>query len=178
MKSARVLVVLLVAFTNLYLGATPAVAGKKSLAIRVGVYDSRLVALAWARCDEFKERIKGMKADLRAAKEAGDEETVARLEAEGPALQDQLHRQVFGNAPIPGIMEQIRDSLPAIAREAGVDMIVCKWDVPWKRDDIELVDVSTPMMMLFDPSDETLKIAEEARNMAPVPAEQLEGHKH
>lgn len=145
---------------------------------KVGVYDSRIVALAHARSGEFLTGINEMKARHKAAKARGDEETAARLEKEGPALQDKLHKQVFGNAPIPEIMKKIEKQLPDIAREAGVDLIVCKWDIAYQAESAKYEDVTMLMVNLFKPSEETLKIAREMRDQAPVPLEELEAHEH
>jgi hypothetical protein len=178
MKWVHALVLTAAVVAAVFVFVPVAGAGEGAGPVTVGVYDSRMVALAYGRSEEFMGRINKMRSELEAAKARGDEETVARLEAEGPALQDQLHKQVFGNAPIPEIMERIKDSLPAIAEEAGVDIIVCKWDIAWQGDGFEFVDVSMPMVRLFDPTPETLGMAEKMRDVDPVPAEQLETHNH
>lgn len=180
MKRVRVAMVLAATAFAAVLSFVPAAAGgdEAAVGVRVGVYDSRLVALAYGRSDEFTKRLGEMRSDLDAAKARGDEKTVARLEAGGPALQEQLHRQVFGNAPIPAIMERIRKDLPAIARDAGVDLVVCKWDIAWQDEDAELVDVSGSIMKLFKPTPETLEMAEKIRSQPPVPAEKLDRLDH
>jgi hypothetical protein len=157
--------------------AAPAMAGSQekgsAAPVRLGIYDSRIVALAYGRSTEFEAHIKDMINRLEKAKAEGDEETVAKLKAEGPALQDQMHHQVFGNAPIPGIIERIEDRLPDIAREAGVDMIVCKWDVAFQNDAAQPVDVTMAMVALFNPTPETLKHAEQLKTQPPVPADAI-----
>jgi hypothetical protein len=142
--------------------------------VRLGTFDSRAVAVAYARSDTFASRLQGMRAELQEAKEAGDEDRASRLEAEGQSLQRQLHMQGFGTAPIDGILEQIRGDLPEIAREAGVDVIVSVWHLAYREDSAELVDVTDTIVERFAPDEQTRKIIRQLRDRPPVPAERLE----
>jgi hypothetical protein len=119
-----------------------------------------------------------MRAELEEAKEAGDEDRASRLEAAGQSLQKQLHMQGFGTAPIEGILEQIRDDLPEIAREAGVDVIVSVWQLAYREDSAELVDVTDTIVERFAPDEQTRKIIHQLRDRPPVSAERLEQLEH
>ncbi|MHB9028549.1 MAG: hypothetical protein ACYC9O_07265 [Candidatus Latescibacterota bacterium] len=145
--------------------------------IRIGTFDSRFVALAYYRSDGMKtirEFRTKLEEELLKAREANDEKKVKALEAQGPALQNLLHQQVFGNLSIPNVMRTIADRLPEIAKKNGVTLIVSKWDIPYSAG-IEPVDLTIQMVGLFPIDDETKKMIENGLkdNRDPVPVEKL-----
>jgi len=93
--------------------------------------------------------------------------------AEGPAQQQILHQQGFSIASVADILEKVKDDLPKIAQEAGVDIIVSKWEVVYKNPSIEIVDVTSHLVKLFDPSESELKIIEKLREQPPIPLLEL-----
>ncbi|MBD3368695.1 MAG: hypothetical protein GF405_11080 [Candidatus Eisenbacteria bacterium] len=135
---------------------------------RTGTFNTRAVALCYGRSDAFRKRIEAMRAEHEQAMEAGDSTRVAELEQWGPALQDTLHRQVFGDAPIWNIIDLLEDDLPAIAERAGVDAIV----VPIHgRPGNGLVDITRAMVEPFDPDEQTLAMMEDLMGTEPVEME-------
>jgi hypothetical protein len=150
--------------------------GEFGTRIRIGTFDSRAVAVAYGRSNEFKSQIDELMANYEKAKASGDEKRVKEFEAEGPARQELLEKQAFSTWPVDNILEQIEDEIPKIAKQADVDVIVCKWDVIYQRSEVEFVDVTDLMINLFDPDEETLKIVEELKATDPIPLEELEEH--
>jgi hypothetical protein len=150
--------------------------------VRVGTFDSRAVALAYYRkfykSPEFTARMKKLRADHDQAKAAGDEEKAKRLEAEGRGEQARSHSQVFGSAPIDDIVAKIKDRLPEIAKQAKVDVIVSKWSLTYHSPDAQFVDVTEPMVKLFQPDESTLKILREIPKHQPLSAEELKKHEN
>lgn len=143
--------------------------------IRVGVYDSRAVAVAYAH-SEFNDRLIGELVKRRdAAKAARDDAGVKAAEAEGAALQERLHRQGFSTAPIPDILAHVQAELPAIADQAGVDVLVSKWDLAWQRSGVELADVTAAMIEPFHPDERVKQIVADLAKREPVPLSELEG---
>jgi len=166
------------------MGADPAVkdaAGQTAKSLRVGTFDSRAVALAYYRkfyrSPEFVARVKKLKEDRDRATAAGDQEKVKRLEAEGRGEQERSHSQVFGSAPIDEIMAKVKDQLPAVAKQAGVDLIVSKWNLTYRSPDAEFVDVTEPIAKLFQPDEQTLKMIRDLPKHQPLSAEELRKHK-
>jgi hypothetical protein len=163
-------------------GAEPAAKGNGQAAkpLRVGTFDSRAVALAYYRkfyrSPEFVARMKKLKEEHDRAKAAGDQEKAKKLKAEGRGEQEHSHGQVFGSAPIDEIVAKIKDQLPAIAKQAGVDLIVCKWSVTYRASDAQTVDVTEPMAKLFQPDEQTWKMLRELTKHPPVSAEELRKH--
>lgn len=144
--------------------------------VRVGTFDSRAVAIAYGRSNAHRRHIEELTAEYEKAKATGDEKRVKELEAEGPAQQELLHKQGFSTWPVDNILEKIKGEMPEIAKHAGVDVIVCKWDIVYQRPGIEFIDITDVLVRQFDPDEETLKILRELQKQDPVPIEEFEKH--
>jgi tetratricopeptide (TPR) repeat protein len=140
---------------------------------RIGTFDSRAVATAFYRSPEFQESARELWAELEAARSTGDDWRVKELEAYGPAMQHRMHQQGFSTGSVTEIIDGIRDALPEIAREAGVSVIVSKWEVAYEGPTAEFVDVTPQIVALFGPSQQTLTIVEGYKTVAPVPMDQF-----
>lgn len=157
-------------------GQDPVIAPARSQ-LRVGTFDSRLVATAYVRSEAFHKRLVKLQSEIDAAKARGAEKRVKELEARGPALQHLVHKQAFSTWPVHDILQTIKPQLPQIAKQAGVDLIVSKWDVAYQRPGVETVDVTDFMVALFQPDDATRKVLESLRKQDPVPLERLQNQK-
>ena len=146
--------------------------------LKVGIYDSRAVAIAYFRSEIFTKEIQGLQIELKEAKEKGDESKVEELNAKGQAFQTQAHQQGFGNAPINDIIKRFAKELPQIANKAGVDLIVSKWNLDYQTANASFVNVTDLMVEPFSPSKETLKVIKDIQKKDPVPLEVLKEHKH
>jgi len=142
----------------------------------LGTFDSRAVAVAYVHSSGFQELMRAKHAELDRARADGDEAAVAELEAWGPALQERLHQQGFGTAPVDDILAGIAHELPALAAEAGVDVIVSKWALAYRAPAARTVDVTDRLAARFDPSADTLKAIRELVAQEPVPLEELKDH--
>ena len=151
-------------------------AGTVDTAIVVGTFDSRAVATAYMRSDKFKEIIRELKLERMEAKEAGDEERAAELEAQGSEMQRHAHLQVFGNAPISNVLKVIEGELAGVAAKAGADVMVSKWRLAYAGPKANFVDVTDQLVMLFEPDEETLNVIAQIKDTDPIPAEQLKKH--
>jgi hypothetical protein len=152
---------------------------KASSPVRLGVFDSRAVAIAYYRSDAHMEYIKNLKAEYAAATEAGDDARAEELSHEGESSQALAHKQGFGSWPVDDLLDRIADDLPAIARNAGVDVIVSKWDIVHADPSLEFVDVTLAMVQPFHPDEAVLKlIRDELPKVDPVPIAELESHEH
>ncbi len=80
---------------------------------------------------------------------------------------------MFSTGPVSGILAKVGDRLPAIAAQAGVALIVSKWEVQFQNPPVETVDVTLPVVKLFNPSEKVLKWIEEMRAQDPIPFEKL-----
>ena len=143
---------------------------------RIGVYDSRAIAVAFAGSEAFTRWMAGLKADHENAKARGDEKRVAEIEAEGAERQKLAHKQAFSTAPVDEILEQIEGQLPGIRQEAGVEVIVSKWDEDGlaKYPRAERVDVTMALVDAFEPGEGRRRSAIEIQKREPIALKQAE----
>jgi len=141
---------------------------------RVGIYDSRAVAVAFAGSAAFNRWLGNLKAEHEKAKASGDQKRVAELEAEGAARQRLLHMQGFSTAPVTNILDQIKDKLPAINEKAGVRVLLSKWDKDAlaRYKDADLVDVTMALVDAFSPSERQRKSAIAIQEHKPISLEE------
>ena len=148
-------------------------AAQDAKTLRVGVFDSRAVALAYARSAEFMRGMQNLGAEFEKAKAEKNDQRVKELEQEGQWTQVRLHQQAFSDGPVSSILAAVKDRLPAIAAQAGVSIIVSKWAMPFQAAAVETVDVTLPIVKLFNPTPETLTIIDQMKSKAPIPFEKL-----
>jgi len=120
-----------------------------------------------------RERMLRLRRELEEARASGDEERVRRLEAYEPAFRQVMLLQGFGTGSVRDIMERIEEELPPIAEEAGVSVIVSKWEVAHKNPAVELVDLTSQLVALFEPNDRVLMWVEGLRGQDPIPVDSL-----
>jgi len=121
---------------------------------RIGIYDSRIVAVASTRTDEFKQWVQKMKSEYENAITKGDTIQAKLLEKKGSTSQDIMHKQAFSTYPITDILEKVKDKIPEVAEKVNVSCIVNKWAIAFQNEDIEYVDVTLEMAALFTDSEE------------------------
>ncbi|MCB9855160.1 MAG: hypothetical protein H6818_05680 [Phycisphaerales bacterium] len=137
--------------------------------VRIGTYDNRAIAVAFAASSHNPAGEK-MKA-LKEAKTAGDKAKVAELEAWGKSYQRQLHFQGFGHVPVGDLLAPVKDGVARIAAEQNLTAIVMECD--YAAANVETVDVTDALVALFDPSEKTLNSARMIRTVEPIPLVKL-----
>lgn len=149
-----------------------AIRAEESVKIRVGVYDNRAVACAYApsKYNPVSEKMR----QYKEAKARGDEKKCAELKAWGEKHQRQLHRQGFAKVPVDDLLVHVRDGLAALAKEKKLALITRECD--YQAPNVEIVDVTDEIVRLYDPSEKTLKIVEEIRKVEPAGLEVVEKH--
>lgn len=135
-------------------------------ASRVGIYDSRAVAIAWVRSEGFRAEMSALAAERAAAKAAGDSARVRALDERGAALQQKIHGQGFGTDPVDDILERVAAELPALRTREGVDMLMSRFDPSLAEPRGK--DVTDALVALFHPDAETLRHARDIRAMPPM----------
>ena len=144
--------------------------------LRVGVYDSRAVAVAYANSTEFREAMKAVEAEHQKAKAAKDEKRMKEIESQMQAKQRRAHEQGFSTGSVAAIMATVKDSLPTLAKQAGVQVIVSKWELNHHAAEVEIVDVTDQLVARFHVSEKGLKWCKEIQQKPPLPLEQLGEH--
>lgn len=146
---------------------------------RIGVYDSRAIAVAFAGSEHFNQWMSGLHAEYKKVKAAGDQKRVEELETGGAARQRQLHMQAFSTAPVDDILEHIEDRLPSIKQKANVSLLVSKWDKEnmAKHPSADRVDLTMELIDALNPNERQRKSAIEIQKHKPIPLEQVENMK-
>lgn len=157
---------------------TPAAPAAK-VHVRVGTYDSRAIAVAFAGSETFRKRTENAESEYEKAKKEENQKRVAELGAEAVAQAMRRQKQVFSTAPVDDILAHIKDKLPEIAQKAGVGPIVSKWDKEAlaKYESAELVDVTIALVEALNPNEQQLKYAIEIQKYAPVSLEEVDNSK-
>ncbi|HIJ64427.1 MAG TPA: hypothetical protein HPP77_00645 [Candidatus Hydrogenedentes bacterium] len=140
--------------------------------LRVGVYDNRAIAIAYAasQYNPVGEKTK----EYEKAKAAGDTKRTKELEAWGEKHQRQLHRQGFARVPVDDLLQHVEAQLPRVAQETGVDVIA--WSCDYAAPGVELVDITNELAMLFNPSEKTLKTIDGLTGWDPLDLDAIEAH--
>ena len=147
--------------------------------VRIGIYDSRAIALAYWRTENRLDRyIAPLVEQAKQAKTAGDEQRAKELDEELWAHQKLLHRQVFSTESVDEILEHIKDKLSEITASAGVTEIISKWDKKRLAQyrSAKLVDVTGQLVDVFKPDDKTLAMIRELPKHKPLTKKQAEHH--
>lgn len=167
-----------VIFTAVFgvLGCATASAQPQANKLRVGVYDSRAVAVAWANSTEFKDTMKSIEIEHQKAKEARNDKRVKEIESQMKLQQRRAHEQAFSTGSVAPIMAKVKDRLPEVAKQAGVQIIVSKWELNHQSSDVEIVDVTDKLVALFHVNERGLKWCQEIQQKPPLPMEQISEH--
>ena len=147
--------------------------GQKRELLRVGVYDSRCICIAYANSHFGDERYKKMKAEHDTAQAAGDEQKMAEIKEAANEQQAKQHLQDFGTAPVHEYLDLVKGKLPQVAQAAGVDVIVSKWEFDYLAKDAKTVDVTMELAKLFEPQEKAYQWIEQMKDKDPIPAEEL-----
>jgi hypothetical protein len=146
---------------------SPAVAQKKG-AMKIGTYDSRQVVMAYASTDQFKEKVQKISEETGKMLESQDSTVRKEGALKMVAFSYNLEKTVFSSASAADILALIKDQLPELAKQAGVSVIVSKWELTWADPKIETVDLTNQVMALFKPTEENVKAAAEMSANPPI----------
>lgn len=141
--------------------------------IRVGVYDSRAIAVAYANSREYQNLMKLVELDYAQAKNASNVTRMNDIQKRLQATQRRLDDQTFSTGSVAGVMAILKSSLPHLAREAGVDIIVSKYELNYQSLNVETEDVTDKLVALFHTSEQGWKWAKEIQQKPPLPLDQV-----
>jgi hypothetical protein len=125
--------------------------------VRIGTYDSRAVAVAYARSAACAESLKALQARLDQAVAKDEKGAKQRIARAADRRQWLAHRQAFGRASVDDAMGALKDNLAEVARQARVEAIVYEPD--FASEQVELVDLTAEIVALFEPDERTRKMA-------------------
>ena len=125
--------------------------------VRIGTYDSRAVAVAYAHSAACAESLKTLQAKLDQAVAKDEKGAKQRIVRAADRRQWLAHRQAFGRASVDDAMGAVKDKLAEIAKQARVEAIVYEPD--FASEQVELVDLTAEVVALFEPDERTRKMA-------------------
>lgn len=152
-------------------GRAAAVDSGAAGSMRIGTYDSRAVGLAYGRSTGALREVSSLHTEHEKAVKAGNEALARKLEKQGISLQIRRHLQVFSDAPVGDAISTVKARLPEVATKMNVAAIVSR--VEFVGEGVEAVDVTDEIVLLFEPSVETLKMIADVRKRAPAPIEDV-----
>ena len=91
---------------------TSSFAQKNATTMKIGVYDSRVVVLAYSRAELFRENRQKFAMQSDSASKAKDTVRLRDLSIQAMSYQHLLHLMVFGSGSITSVMELIKASIP------------------------------------------------------------------
>lgn len=142
--------------------------------VRIGVYDSRAIAVAYAASRHNPVTAKTAERD--AARQAGDTKKVAELERWGSDFQQQLHFQGFCRVPVHNLLEPVQPQLQQLLSTENLVAIVDQTDAisPGST----TIDVTAKLVELYQPSDRTRKMAADITQAPVQPLSAIARMKH
>ena len=150
---------------------------KTTKTVRVGVYDNRAIAVAYA-ASKFNPIDAKMKEYKEA--EAVDKKQGAKLKKElqkwAEEHQRLLHLQGFCSVPVDDLLSYVKDDLAKVAEKENVVLIVRRYD--YASDEVEVVDVTDQIVALYNPSEKTLRTVDAIKRAPVLPIETVEKHGH
>jgi hypothetical protein len=154
MKTTRYLINIttVMAFAVLAAGVcSPLQAQKKKEPLKIGVFDSRVVLLAYSRSAGFGEKMKSLSEEADKLLKSGDTTKMKKGAMMMISRSFMLESGVFSNASAKAVIGLVKDQLAGLAEKTGVSMIVCKWELSYSDPSIELLDVTAQVADLFKP---------------------------
>ncbi len=142
--------------------------GPKKQLLRVGVYDSRAITIAYCHSRYSDNVIAARSKEKEQAEDAQDSEAVQRIEQSMKHLQLKRHLQGFGTAPVHDLLKCIEKQIPEIARRAGVDVIVSKWEFDYLAGDAETTDVTMSLVEALEPTEKAIGWIRQIMDMKPM----------
>lgn len=143
--------------------------------VRIGIYDSRVVAYAYTRSELFELEMKRLTDKLDSAKMTGDRVKIIGLEKNISKLQNIRINQVISTYPVIDIIDLINDSIPGIVEKYKVSSIVNKWAISYLNQDIEIVDLTVEIASKFANEFEIRRMYPSSGIPVPQPLMETEG---
>jgi len=156
------------------LSVSMAAAQKSTDALKIGVYDSRVIVFAYSRSALFREHIEKFTKQSDSATKANDSARIKELSVHAMSYQHLLHQMVFGSGSIMTVMDLVRDQLPEVATQAGVSVLMSKFEMVFKDPSVETVDVTNQIIRLFKPTENLDKMITEIYKNEPIPLDDLD----
>jgi hypothetical protein len=145
----------------------------KIKALKIGVYDSRIITFAYSRSDAFNEVMQKFSKENGEVMQSGDTAKKIQTAYKMITFQYLLHQQVFSSGSAVNILAVVKDKLPQVAKDSGVSAIVSKWELEFVDPSAEIVDLTQTIARLYNPKEDIAEMSKEIAGQAPVSLEEL-----
>ena len=135
--------------------------------IRIGTYDSRMIAIAYYNSKYFK-LMPEVRQKMKDAKEKNDTIEIQRIEREMPLRQAYMHEQGFGKGSVCYMMDDIKGNVSELAKFEKLDIIVSKYELNFVGSNFETIDISEKLANLFEPTMDVKTMFQDLQNNEPV----------
>ncbi len=152
-------------------GQSTAVSVPQTSDVRIGVYDSRAIAIAWARSGQHAKVFNAVMGEQKEAAAGGDAARAEQLRKQLELRQLRLHLQGFSNAPVNDALDAVRSQLPEVMARRGVVALAATVDCA--PSGVTTVDLTNDIVLLFGPDAATLRMLADLRDTPPLPIEQV-----
>lgn len=163
-----VLIVSLLVALHLFIDNVNGSAGKDKTLLRVGVYDSRAVTIAYSASKHNDNIMVAKSKAKKKAEQAGDLEKAETIDRWMFHFSVKRHSQGFATAPVGDLLKCIEKQLPKIANDTSVDMIVSKWQPDYLAKDAEVIDITPQIVAAYKPSEKTLATIKRMSEIKPI----------
>lgn len=145
---------------------------------RIGIYDSRAIAIAFVGGEVFRETMNAARMEFDEATRNGDEATLARINTQMQQRQNLLHAQGFSTAAVDELLAHYSGGISTLIDEAGVATLISKWhnEALLKYPGARRIDMTESLIDLITEDPKQRKAAFEILDQDPVPLESLEDH--
>ena len=137
--------------------------------MRIGTYDSRAIAVASAQSTESMKSLADLQAEMAEAKAAKNETLIRQKAKAMEAYQVLMHLRGFSVGSVADILEKHKAEVDSVAKEAGVQFIVSKFELIYTSSGADVVDVTLPLARIFKPSEQQLKLISQLQDQQPLP---------
>lgn len=135
--------------------------------LKIGTFDSRMVAVAFYNSKHFNLREDATKR-MDAAKEKNDTAEISAIMKEMPLRQRFMHEQAFGKGSVAWIMDAFKDKVSGVAKNEKVDIVVSKYELDYCPKDAELTDITLKLCEIFESTINLQQMYSEMKNVEPM----------
>lgn len=136
--------------------------------LRVGVYDSRAIAVACFNSSMHKDPMVDLRNKMKTARDANDTKTISEIEWEAVIRQAIGHDKGFGSGSVMTEIEIVKKELSELAKKEKLDLVVSKWELAFKGEKTEIIDITDKIARFFKPDNKVLGWLEEFKKKAPI----------
>ena len=134
---------------------------------RVGIYDSRCIAIAYYNSKIHDDILKQMAEQKKEAEVNGNTKVVKELEARANIMQQRAHLQAFTTESVDDLLAYVSDGIEQIKTDKELDRICSKWIYQGSLE--KSIDITNDMVMLYNPPKKALESIAAMDNVKPYP---------